>query len=162
MEPDYNLLNMIIQAFVGLIIFATLLIYFFQLRTMRKGTLGQNTISLINFIQDENARAAREVVMRDLKDKDYSKWTIEEKKSASRVCSTYDVVSILIYQQSLVKPELVIDNWGPSIKKCYKILEPHIKEMQKPENAGSDYWDDFVVLNDKVIKSKKFDNVGND
>ena len=162
MGTDYNLLNVIIQASVGLIIFATLLIYFFQLRTMKKGTLGQNTISLINFIQDEKARNARDVVMSNLKDKNYSDWETEEKKSASRVCSTYDIVSILIYQQRLVKPDLVIDNWGPSIKKCYNILEPHIEEMQKPENAGPDYWDDFVFLYNKVIQSKKFDNVGND
>jgi len=66
----------------------------------------------------------------------------DEKRDASLVCSMYDLASILIFQQNLVPVEPFINNWGPSIRACYRICEPHIGEMQKPENAGSEYWND--------------------
>jgi hypothetical protein len=161
MKPNYDLLIVWIQAGTGLFIFAAFLIYFFQLMAMRRGTRGQNSISLINFIQDEKARDAREIVMKNLKGKAYCDWSPNELKAASNVCSSYDVVSILIYQQALVPQNLIITNWGPSIIKCYKILEVHIKEMQKPENAGPEYWDDFVKLYEEVVKSGRFNYIVN-
>ena len=63
----FNTLNLIIQGTIGLIMVVTFLIYFFQLKTMKKGTLGQNSISLINYLQDEKAREARRIVMTIIK-----------------------------------------------------------------------------------------------
>ncbi len=154
MNINDNLLNLVIQSIIGVTMVVTFLIYFFQLKTMRKSMLGQNSISLINFLQDENTREARRIVLTTLKDKEYINWTADEKESASKVCSTYDVLSILLYQMKLAPTDIFVDNWGPSIKKCYDILEKHIKEMQKPENAGPKYWDDFEKLYKEVTKKK--------
>ncbi|MBE0539537.1 MAG: hypothetical protein IH620_07480 [Ignavibacterium sp.] len=151
-QDTVNTLNLIIQGTIGLTMVTTFLIYFFQLKTMRKGTLGQNSISLINYLQDEKTREARRIVM-TLKDKDYSLWTVDELYAASMVCSNYEVLSILIYQMSLVPSDIFIENWGPSIKICYEILKEHIEEMQKPENSGPRYWDNFEKLYKEVVKN---------
>ena len=54
---------------------------------------------------------------------------------------------------SLVPSDIFIENWGPSIKKCYEILREHIVEMQKPDNSGPRYWDDFEKLYKEVVKN---------
>jgi len=36
----------------------------------------------------------------------------------------------------LVPLEPLIVGWEPSLKRCYQILNPFVREMQKPENAG--------------------------
>jgi hypothetical protein len=43
-------------------------------------------------------------------------------------------------------PQEPLLGWGPSIRRCHQVLEPYIKEMQKPENAGPQYWAGFDWL----------------
>ncbi|MCJ7449018.1 MAG: hypothetical protein MUO72_15145 [Bacteroidales bacterium] len=159
MTQNCDYLSIWIQAGTAILILATFWVYFFQLWTMRKATRGQNSISIINYLQDEKVRKSREVVLEILSAKPYSDWTTDEKKEASRVCTSYDLVSILTLEQKLVPPEIIIDNWGPSIVRCYKIVEEHIIEMQKPERMGPEYWNDFVKLHRKVKDTGKFNNL---
>jgi hypothetical protein len=141
-----------VQVISSFIIALTLIVYFLQLRTMRQqlnfsheATTAQSILALINFLQDDKVRAARATVIKSLSRKKMEDWSEEEKNAASRVCSTYDIAAVLI-KMGLVPSKPFVENWGPSIKKCYKILEPFISEMQKPQNAGPDYWNDFGDL----------------
>jgi hypothetical protein len=142
----YNLINFIVQTIIGIAIISTFIVYYCQLMAMRNASKGQNTISIINILQDSEVRKARKIVIKDLSTKEYATWTDEEKDSASIVCSNYDILSILIAKQGFVENKLFLDNWGPSIIKCYNILKCHIEEMQKPQNSGSNYWNDFKLL----------------
>jgi len=141
------------QSIIGLAIIATFVVYYFQLIAMKHGAKCQNTLSIIDFIRDPQVRKAREYVIQKLNTKPYNVWTIDEKDTASIVCGNYDLLSILILKRGFVENEIFIDNWGPSIKRCYRILKPHIEEMQK--HNGPRYWNDFKQLFDKC---EEYDN----
>jgi len=134
----------------------TLYVYYKQLHTMsaqlqagRDASSAQNILSLTNFLQAPEVRAARETVRAQLDSKDFEHWDDSERRKASMVCSTYDVAAIII-KMGLVPPEPFVENWGPSIRHCYEVTKPLIVEMQKPENSGSACWDDFGWLYQQV------------
>ena len=86
---------LVIQVVTTSLIFMTLLVYFFQLRTMqhqldasRNASTGQNIISLVNYLQDESVRRARTIVRQTLRSKEFSSWTEDQKIAASKVCSS--------------------------------------------------------------------------
>ena len=151
---QYNLWSLILQLLIWTAMIATFIVYFSQLRAMQRGAVGQNIVSLVNFLQAPYVRDARRTVRASLKAKLYEHWTEKEKRDASLVCSTYDAASILIYRQGLVPPDPFIKNWGASIKDCYEICKDHITEMQKEENSGPLYWTNFVVLYNAVMTDR--------
>lgn len=148
----YNAWSFLLQVFIWAAMIATFFLSFRQLRTMQHAAVGQNILSVVNFLQATYVRDARTTVRKQLKGKVLADWTDDEKRDASLVCSTYDVAAILIFQQSLVPAEPFITSWGPSIKDCYETCEPFITEMQKPENSGPHYWNDFAQLYAAVRK----------
>jgi hypothetical protein len=147
----YNFWNLVFQLLIWLAMLATFMVYFHQLRQMQRGSTGQNILALVTFLQAPYVRDARTTVRKSLRAIPYENWSDKEKQDASLVCSTYDVAAILILQQHLVPKEPFVSNWGPSIKDCYEVCKPHIAEMQKPENSGATYWNDFGELYDRVV-----------
>ena len=154
MTTGQFIITLLVQVLIWIAMIATFIVYYRQLAAMREATTAQNILALINFLQTPFVRNARRIVRKTLKNKPYP-WSEDEIDSASDVCSTYDVAAILILEQKIVSGEPFLKNWGPSIEDCYEILEPHIKEMQKPENSGPDYWDDFGKLYEVVRRSNK-------
>lgn len=142
----YNAWSLLLQVLIWTAMIATFIVYFRQLRVMQHAAVGQNILSVVNFLQATYVRDARTTVRRRLKGKALADWTDDEKRDASLVCSTYDVAAILIFQQRLVPAEPFITNWGPSIKDSYETCQPFITEMQKIENSGPHYWNDFAQL----------------
>ncbi len=142
---------------VGVVaLLVTLYVYYRQMRTMgaqlqaaREASSAQNILSLTNFLQAPEVREARETVRVKLPNKEFRAWSNDERRDASRVCSTYDVAAIII-RMGLVPQEPFVDNWGSSIRHCYEITKPLIVELQKPENSGPTYWDDFGWLYQQV------------
>jgi hypothetical protein len=142
----YNAWGLLLQVLIWAAMIATFIVYLCQLRAMKRAAVGQNILSVVNFLQATYVRDARTTVRKRLKGKALADWTDDEKRDASLVCSTYDVAAILIFQQRLVPAEPFITNWGSSIKDCYEVSEPFITEMQKHENSGPHYWNDFAQL----------------
>lgn len=142
----YNAWNLILQVLIWGAMIATFIVYFRQLRAMQQGATGQNILSLVNFLQAPYVRDARTTVRTQLKAKPYAMWTENEKREASLVCSTYDAAAILIFQHRLVPADPFISNWGASIRNCYEICQEHIAEMQRHDNSGAEYWNNFAVL----------------
>lgn len=156
----YDIAQLVIQAVTAAALLLTLYVYYRQMCTMaaqlqasRDGATAQNILALTNFLQAEEVRAAREIVRVTLANKNFSSWTPEERREASRVCSTYDVAAIII-RMGLVSREPFVENWGPSIRHCYEVTKPLVEEMQKPENSGPSYWDDFGWLNQQVVERR--------
>jgi hypothetical protein len=154
----YEIAQLVVQVVGVTALLLTLCVYYRQLRTMgaqlhaaRDAASAQNILALTNFLQAPEVRAAREVVRSRLPNKMFANWTEDERREAARVCSTYDVAAIIV-RLKLVPPEPFVENWGPSIRHCYEVTEPLIEEMQKPENSGPTYWDDFGWLYEKVGK----------
>jgi len=157
-QTSILLIGIIIQLIISLAMIATFIVYFHQLRAMKKVAEHQNIIAIINAIREPEVRKAREFVITELSKSDYSKWGTKDKEEASTVCSSYDLFSILVLKKGFVKNEIFIDNWGPSILKCYPVVKPLIEEMQKPENNGPRYWNDFEKLYKLCLTYHKTDN----
>jgi hypothetical protein len=87
----------------------------------------------------------------NLAQKPFQDWDNDERREAARVCSTYDVTAIII-RLGLVPGEPFVENWGPSIRHCFEVTRAFIEEMQRPENSGPTYWDDFGWLYEEVQK----------
>ena len=131
-------------------IVGTLLIYFKQLKTMQRqlvsaqqASAAQNLLAFVNFIQAEDVRTARTIVIKHLDASKYKRWTAAQLRSADIVCSSYTIAG-LILRAKLLDTKNVIKAWGPSIRKCYARLKPHIDVMR--EQAGPDYWEAFDWL----------------
>lgn len=134
---------------------ATLMITRQQLKEMQRSSAGQNILALVNYLQAQAVRDARTVVRKQLKNKPFDQWTEEERRQADIVCATYDVVSVLIFQQRIAPAEPFVENWGPSIRDCFETLRGYIHHMQSPERSGPSYWNDFSVLYDAAVAHSK-------
>lgn len=150
-------LILLLQAISMLLITLTLAVYFFQWRTMnkqlgtsleqvriaREGVVAQNLFALVNYIQEPEAREARAWVLQRLADLPYQQWKTEDRDKASRVCSKYDMVGLLV-RQHVVPLDPVLASWGPSIRKCHEALREFIAEMRVKNGPG--YWSSFDWL----------------
>ena len=154
----FEIAQFAVQAVGVAALLLTLWVYYRQLCTMseqlqatRGAASAQNILALTSFLQAPEVRAARETVRVKLAKKDFSTWSEDERREASRVCSTYDVAAIII-RLGLVPSEPFVQNWGPSIRHCFEVTKHLIEEMQRPENSGSNYWDDFGWLYQQVVQ----------
>ena len=132
-------------------ILITLVIYYRQLRIMneqvqevRRSTTAQHILSLLSFIESDEIRAALNLVYTTLHKKHFTQWTEDERQAASKLCSSFSSAGTIL--QSGLVPQEPLMGWGPSIRRCYQVLEPYIREMQRPENAGPQYWASFDWL----------------
>lgn len=123
-----------------------------QLAAAQQSMNSQNLMTLVGFLQSEDVREARGVVIKSLRTKSLSDWDEADKRAASLACSSYDIAAIMI-RLGGVPAKPITDNWAPSIRTCYEVVRPWIEEMQKPENAGPAYLDDFGWLYSKVRAS---------
>ena len=149
----------------------TLIVYYRQLRTMgkqlettqqqleatRQGSNGQNILALANFLQAEDVRAARTLVFQKLAKRHFRLWSKEDKLTAAKVCSSYGVAGVIL-QTGVIPNKPFLENWGPSIRMSFEILQPLIREMQRPENAGPAYWSTYEWLYIQVLK--EYPNLG--
>ncbi len=133
----------ITQVVISVLFAATLIVYFFQLQTMRMASRAQNILSVVQLLQATEVRDARGMVRKTLKNKSFAHWTDTERDDAATTCSSYDVAAILAFNR-LVDVNLLLEHWGPSIKECFEVCKPYIDEMRS--NSGPKYWDDFDRL----------------
>jgi hypothetical protein len=121
-----------------------------QIHEVRRSTAAQHILTLLSFIESDDIRAALNLVFTTLHKKDFSHWTEEEQQAASKLCSSFSTAGTIL-QSGLVPLEPLIVGWEPSLRRCYQILKPFVREMQKPENAGPEYWAGFDWLHDRIV-----------
>jgi hypothetical protein len=153
---QYEKITLILQTAVAVAAFATLAVYYHQLLAMSKqvkaaqdSSAAQSALYLVNFLQSQEVRAARECVRSVLSKKELSEWSEEERRCASLVCSNYDVVAGLLKAQ-LAPLELISKNWTPSIRHCHEVLQPFVDEIRAKPGADPSYWSNFDWLCQKV------------
>ena len=134
--------QIIVQITGALAFFVTLGINYLQLRktteqvaAMRRGADAQQILSLLSFIESDEVRAALTVVYTKLHQKHFSDWTESELQAASRICASFATVGAIV-RSGMVPAEPLLQGWEPPLRRCYQILEPFLREMQKPENGG--------------------------
>jgi hypothetical protein len=142
---------LIIQLLTTLTLLATFIAYLAQLRLMQKqvdasreSTLAQNTLAVVQFIQQPDFRASRGYVMKNLDKKAFEDWTQEDHRHAGQVCWSWDAVGLLV-GANIADRNLIVDNWRASILKAYMVLVPHIAEIRRNLGVPS-YWGNFEWL----------------
>jgi len=152
----YECYSIILQILISVIAFGTLFLYYrqllvmsHQLESMQESSKAQSGLSLVGFLQAPEVRDARQVVRGELSKKPHEHWSDQERTQASLVTANYDVAAALI-RSGLAPVELIAANWGPSIKHCYEILEPFIKEHRAKPGADPKYWSNFKWLYDQA------------
>jgi hypothetical protein len=155
MKIDWGLA---VQCGILVAVVATCWVYYQMLRTMRDelktakdASSAQNVLALVNFLQAEHVREARDFVRNELRHKCFADWDDKDRKHASTVCSTYDTAGIII-QSGSVSSEPLLDNWGPSILDCFEVVRPLMKELRKAEQSGPRYCNDFEWLHQRVVE----------
>ncbi len=136
--------------------FITLGINYLQLRkmaeqvaAMRRGSDAQQILSVLSFIESDEVRAARTVVYTTLHRKHFREWTESESQAAARMCASFATVGAIV-KSGVIPVEPLLEGWEPSLRRCYQILEPFLREMQKPENGGPQYWTGFDWLHGQL------------
>ena len=120
-----------------------------QVHEVRRSTAAQHILTLLSFIESDEMRAALNLVFTTLH-KNFSHWTEDEQQAVSKLCSSFSTAGTIL-QSGLVPLEPLIVGWEPSLRRCYQILKPFVREMQKPENAGPQYWAGFDWLHDRIV-----------
>jgi hypothetical protein len=147
----YETATLLLQAIIGVAVFATLAVYYHQLKvmggqleSMQSSSRAQSALSLVNFLQSPEVREARECVREVLSQKSLDQWTNEERRCASLVCANYDVAAGLL-KANLAPSELIVGNWTTSIIHCYDVLAPHMHALRQ-QSADQRYWRNFEWL----------------
>ena len=131
---------------------ATFVAYVIQLKVMARqiseasrANVGQTTFSLIQALQDADVRQARHVVGQiELSRKDYNDWTNDEREAVRTTAASYDVAGMLV-RAAMVDRQLILANWGASIRAAYAIATPMIAARRRHFGSAT-YWDDFEWL----------------
>lgn len=149
----YEALSLLLQLIVGVAAFVTLFFLYRQLRVMQdqllamqETTTAQSALSLVNFLQAPEVRAARQTVREVLAKKPVAEWSTPERQAAAMVCANYDVAAGLL-RARLAPAELVTNNWGPSIRHCHQVLHPYIAQLRADPGGHPSYWSNFDWLN---------------
>lgn len=157
----YETWTLVLQGAVAIAVFATLLVYYHQLRvmadqlrTMQKTSLAQSSLALVEFLQSPEVREARRCVREDLSTRPLQEWSSTERQRAALVASNYDVAAALL-KAGLAPLDLIAANWGPSIRHCHTVLTPFVQELRSKPGAHPTYWSNFDWLNEQVTNGSE-------
>jgi len=116
-----------------------------QLAEARRTTHAQSYSVVREILQEEKVRKARKLIFQ-LQDegKAIEEWNKDEIESAEIICHTYDSVGQMIRHKLLFK-DIIIDSWGPSLRRIWPILLPLISKYRS-EWSSPEIWDDFEWL----------------
>lgn len=117
-----------------------------------KDTKGQNFQALFylhQYLAQDEFGYARYMVRKELSEKDYSEWSVENKKYANEVCASYDQAGILIsfgIMSAKTKRKFLKSSWGISICEQYDILNDYLNDKQTPLQTGREFFHHFTDL----------------
>jgi len=120
----------------------------YQLREMKKDRTAQIFLGIVSLLQEPKCREARRSLIQ-LDERDFTKWSDEQKSHAEHACNTYDVVAILL-QREVIDPTMITAEWRNSIIRCWNNAQPMISAYRR--ERGQDYWDDFDWLYEEAKK----------
>lgn len=130
---------------MSIITFFMVLVLIWQVWELRRATSTQAFCSLIDRLQDEEVRKAREIVLEQEREGNSIDLTGRvQVGSDEKVCHTYDVAGIMV-NSGMVPKRLLTENWGHSIKRCWQYVNPLVSKYRK-ERSAPKIWDDFESL----------------
>ena len=140
----WDMIGAISTAFMAFVIFVAAFIAVWQLCEMRKARQLDAFINLIQFLQREDIREARRVLIEDLsKKKDFGSWSKDEIRQAEKACHTYDSAGIMDAKEFIGKHFIAKENHN-SIAQCWEAAKPMIEKYRN--KRGKDFWANFEEL----------------
>jgi len=121
-----------------------------QIQEVRRSATAQHILSLLSFIESDEIRAALNLVYTTLHKTHFTDWTDDQRQAADKLCASFSTAGTIL-QSGLVPLEPLIIGWEPALRRCYQVLQPYVREMQKPENAGPQYWAGFDWLYSQIV-----------
>ncbi len=122
-----------------------------QLEEARRSADTEAFLRVVDRLQEESVRRAREVIFRISLDekKPFSDWTDSEKKAVEVACQSFDVVGMMV-KGDMVPPGPVLHGWHMTIGKSWLGALPLIRARR--EKDGEDFWGDFEWLYKESVK----------
>jgi hypothetical protein len=106
----------------------------FQAKELKKSASAEAFSTISRLLDENEVRMARCTLITI--SKKFCSWTQPEKDAAEFVCSRFGSVGIMV-RNKLVFEEMIIEEWGYSIIKCYEKAQPMISEYRNP--SGNEY-----------------------
>lgn len=135
------------------ILLVTAVILLRQLDEIKKATYANVYKMIGDILQAEDVRDARRFVFVTLENKPFESWTEKERRTAEKVCHTYDLVGQLA-RNNIFPKKFVVDNWGNSLRKSWRILSPLVLSYRVQGNS-MEVWDDFEWLANEAKSFQK-------
>jgi len=123
-----------------------------EIREMRIATNASTYRAAVETLQDEEVRAARRLVFRELSAKPFDTWSEQEKLEAEKVCHSYDSVGQMV-RYGLLPKEYIVDNWGGSLRRSWPLLSPLVHSY-RTQSDFAEAWDDYEWLARQSMASK--------
>jgi hypothetical protein len=115
---------------------------------IRLSIRAQTYCSINDVLQKEEVRKARKVLIENKIP--YDQWkNTDLKDKAELACSTFDIVGVMA-TNGFFPPKIIVDKWGPSIKKCWSQARELIEDRRINENHPK-LWDDFIKLTKRAL-----------
>ena len=150
---DWNIITAISTAFMGLVILVAAIVAVRQLKEIRRSRQLDAFTNLIQFVQREDIREARAILMEELSKKDFTDWSKDEIKQAEKACHTYDSAGIMWLRKYIDRKLDVAKEWHDSIVKCWEAACPMITKYRG--ERGDDFWYYFEELYKKAKKHEE-------
>jgi len=123
----------------------------FQLLELKRSSQLSGFIAVLEILQDERVRRARQLVLK-VAGKPYPFWTTEERDGAELACRKFNAVGIMVANK-MVNPNLLLQDWSRTIADTWEGAQPMIKAYR--QERGSDTWRKFEHLYDLAQKHRR-------
>ncbi len=143
----WSMVSGLSAAFAALVILIAAIIALLQLNEIRKARRVDALVNLVQFLQNEDTRKARGILIEELSEKEFKNWSEDERKQAEKPCHTYNFAGIMDAQK-FVEKDFIAKKWRNSVIRCWEAARPMIEEYRV--DRGSDFWEDFEALYNKA------------
>ena len=124
-----------------------------EIHEARTSTYAGAYKAVVEILQDDNVRKARRYLFENLEKKPFESWSPQDRREAEKVCHTYDTVGQMI-RYSFLPKKYIVDSWGASLRRTWKITCPLVYEFRQNNNAA-EMWDDYEWLANEAKSFQK-------
>jgi hypothetical protein len=146
---DWTSISAIASFISSVVVAVSVVILVMQLKESQKTKYAETFFAASSRLQDEQLREKRSKVFM-LNGKPLQDWSSEDINAAEIVCHNFDIVGIMVRNEMLPK-EIVIDNWGQSLRGLWPIVSPLVQKYRHEWNAP-EYWNDFQWLAEEATR----------
>jgi hypothetical protein len=127
----------------------TLIIFVIQLIKEMRNQNFQALFYLHQYLSQDEFSVSRHLSRTKLYKTPYKDWTEIEKKTANKICASYDQAGLLIsagIMNNKTKELFLRSSWGESMCDQYEILKDYLDDKQTPNKRGIEFFCHFSNL----------------